>query len=41
MADGAITREQADEAIRTQTEAARNGWALSAITVFAFVASKP
>lgn len=41
VADGRITRAQADEAIRAHTEAAANGWALSAITVFAFVASKP
>lgn len=41
VADGTITREQADEAIRTHTEAAESGWALSSITVFSFVTSKP
>lgn len=41
VADGTITREQADEAIRAHVAAAKNGWALSAITVFSFNTSKP
>ena len=41
VVDGMVTREQADEAVRAHTEAAANGWALSAITVFSFVATKP
>ena len=41
VADGRITREQADEAVRAHTEAAANGWAFSSITVFSFVTSKP
>ncbi len=38
--DGTITQEQADEAIRGQSEAARHGWALSTVTVFGFVCRK-
>lgn len=38
--DGTITREQAEEALAAQAEAARKGWALSAITVFGFVCRK-
>jgi ubiquinone/menaquinone biosynthesis C-methylase UbiE len=41
VAEGRITPEQADEALRGQTEAARQGWAFSAITVFGFVCRKP
>lgn len=41
VADGTITREQAEEALRTQTMAARHGWAFSAITIFGFVCRKP
>ncbi len=41
VSDGAITREQAEEAIRSHTDAAENGWALSSITVFSFVTTKP
>jgi len=41
VAEGRITPEQADEALRGQTEAAREGWAFSAITVFGFVCRKP
>jgi ubiquinone/menaquinone biosynthesis C-methylase UbiE len=40
VADGTITREQAEEALRSQTEAAEHGWAFSAITVFGFVCRK-
>ena len=40
VADGRITRAQADEALRSQAEAARAGWAFSAVTVFAFVCRK-
>jgi ubiquinone/menaquinone biosynthesis C-methylase UbiE len=39
--DGTITREQAAAAIRGQSEAARQGWALSTVTVFGFVCRKP
>ena len=39
--DGTITREQAEEALAGQAEAARRGWALSAITIFGFVCRKP
>jgi ubiquinone/menaquinone biosynthesis C-methylase UbiE len=41
VADGTLTREQADEAIRGQSEAARQGWAFSTVTVFGFVCRKP
>ena len=41
VAEGRITPEQADEALRGQTEGAREGWAFSAITVFGFVCRKP
>lgn len=41
VAEGRITPEQADEALRSQTEAARQGWAFAAITVFGFVCRKP
>ena len=41
VADGTITPEQAEEALRTQTEAAEHGWAFSAITMFGFVCRKP
>jgi ubiquinone/menaquinone biosynthesis C-methylase UbiE len=41
VADGTITREQADQAIRGQSEAARQGWAFSTVTVFGFVCRKP
>jgi ubiquinone/menaquinone biosynthesis C-methylase UbiE len=41
VADGTITRAQADEAVRSQSEAARHGWAFSAVTVFGFVCRKP
>jgi hypothetical protein len=37
VADGTITREEADQAVRAQSDAARHGWAFSAVTVFAFV----
>ena len=40
VADGSITREQAEEALRAQTEAARHGWAFSSVTVFGFVCRK-
>lgn len=39
--DGTITREQAEDALAAQAEAARRGWAFSAITVFGFVCRKP
>ena len=39
--DGAITREQAEEALAAQAEAARQGWAFAAITIFGFVCRKP
>jgi ubiquinone/menaquinone biosynthesis C-methylase UbiE len=35
--DGTITREQAESALAAQAEAARQGWAFSAITIFGFV----
>jgi ubiquinone/menaquinone biosynthesis C-methylase UbiE len=41
VVEGLITREQADEALRSQAEAARQGWAFSAVTVFGFVCRKP
>ena len=41
VADGTITRDQAAEAVRSQSEAARHGWAFSAVTVFGFVCRKP
>ncbi|MBZ5737651.1 methyltransferase domain-containing protein [Nocardioides mangrovi] len=41
VSEGRITREQADEAMRSQSAAARSGWAFSAITVFGFVCRKP
>jgi ubiquinone/menaquinone biosynthesis C-methylase UbiE len=41
VADGSITREQADEAVRSQSEAAREGWAFSTVTVFGFLCRKP
>lgn len=41
VADGAISRAQADDALRSQAEAARAGWAFSSITVFGFVCRKP
>ena len=39
--DGTISAEQADAAVEAQHEAARRGWAFSAVTVFAFVLRKP
>lgn len=41
VADGRITRAQADAALAAQAEAARQGWLFSAVTVFAFVCRKP
>jgi ubiquinone/menaquinone biosynthesis C-methylase UbiE len=41
VADGTITREQAEAAVASQTLAARHGWAFSAITIFGFVCRKP
>jgi ubiquinone/menaquinone biosynthesis C-methylase UbiE len=41
VADGAITREQAEEAVRRQSTAARDRRAFSAVTVFGFVCRKP
>lgn len=41
VAEGRITQEQADEALRSLTAAARQGWAFSAVTVFGFVCRKP
>jgi ubiquinone/menaquinone biosynthesis C-methylase UbiE len=41
VADGLITREQADEAVRGQSDAARQGVAFSTVTVFGFVCRKP
>jgi SAM-dependent methyltransferase len=41
VADGTITREQAEEALRSQAEAAERGWAFSAITMFGFVCRRP
>lgn len=41
VAEGRITRAQADQAVRSMSEAARQGWAFSAITVFGFVCRKP
>ncbi|MBA2955921.1 methyltransferase domain-containing protein [Nocardioides sp. CGMCC 1.13656] len=41
VADGTITREQADEALAALTTAARQGWAFSAVTIFGFVCRKP
>jgi ubiquinone/menaquinone biosynthesis C-methylase UbiE len=41
VTDGRITREQAEEALASQTLAARHGWAFSAITIFGFVCRKP
>jgi len=41
VADGTITREQAEEALATQMAAARAGWAFSAVTIFGFVCRKP
>ena len=38
--DGTLTREQADDALAALQEAAREGWAFSAITVFGFVCRK-
>jgi ubiquinone/menaquinone biosynthesis C-methylase UbiE len=40
VADGSITPEQAEEALRALAEAARGGWAFSAVTVFGFVCRK-
>jgi SAM-dependent methyltransferase len=40
VTDGLITPEQAEEAVRAQVEAARSGWAFSAVTVFGFVCRK-
>ncbi len=40
VADGLITSEQAEEALRRQAEGARAGWAFSAVTVFGFVCRK-
>lgn len=40
VAEGRITREQADRAVRAMSEAAREGWAFAAITVFGFVCRK-
>jgi hypothetical protein len=40
LADGTITPEQAEEALRAQSEAARHGWAFSAVTVFGFICRK-
>lgn len=41
VAEGTISREQADEALRSQAAAARAGWAFAAVTVFGFVCRKP
>ena len=41
VVEGRITREQAEEALDAQAEAARQGWAFSAITVFGFLCRKP
>lgn len=40
VADGTITRAQADAALRSQREAAERGWAFAAITMFGFVCRK-
>jgi ubiquinone/menaquinone biosynthesis C-methylase UbiE len=40
VADGTISQDQADAALEAQRAAAANGWAFSAITVFAFVCRK-
>ena len=40
VADGLITRQQADEAVWAHSEAARQGWAFTAVTVFGFVCRK-
>lgn len=41
VAEALVTREQADEAVRAMSDAARHGWAFSAVTVFGFVCTKP
>ena len=41
VADGTITREEADRAVRDQSDAAHHHWAFSAVTVFAFVCRRP
>jgi ubiquinone/menaquinone biosynthesis C-methylase UbiE len=40
VADGTLTPDQAEEALRSQTAAAQAGWAFSAVTVFGFVCRK-
>jgi ubiquinone/menaquinone biosynthesis C-methylase UbiE len=40
VADGAVSREQADEAMASVDESARQGWAFAAVTMFAFVCRK-
>ena len=40
VADGTISHEQAEEALASLSAAAREGWAFSAVTVFAFVCRK-
>ena len=40
VADGLITQEQADRALAAQADAARQGWAFWAVTVFGFVCRK-
>lgn len=40
VADGLVTREQADDAMAAMDEAAREGWAFAAVTVFGFVCRK-
>lgn len=39
--DGLLTRERADEALRSMRVAAEEGWAFAAVTIFGFVCRKP
>ncbi|MBD8870583.1 methyltransferase domain-containing protein [Nocardioides donggukensis] len=41
VADGAVSRAEADAAVAAQHEAARQGWAFASVTVFAFLLRKP